>query len=268
MSVGHSFCCRRIDTVLDRKVCESSTGGYRLPNDHVAPRERQTIRTNTDFHSMQVHGPVVTTLHIVLARPDEFDWSAAQTFRDRCCFALYVRVSHCAPAKTATGHLSVKRDLIRFQSKHFRNRHLIDRLKLRTRPHLGPIAVESYGCVQWFHRRVRKKRKLILGNDPVSRGYLVQRFLIAVGRRQHCRECDASCLYLVHNSALSAVSTPVRSHSIFSRLRACFAGQNLSATTATPVPFASGISKTSRTPSTARASLSTTLLTRAPKTGG
>jgi hypothetical protein len=51
--------------------------------------------------------------------------------------------------------------------------------------------------------------------------------------------------------------------------RPCFAGQNLSATTATPVPpFATGISNTSRTPSRLRAASSSKLLTLAPNTGG
>ena len=79
----------------------------------------------------------------------------------------------------------------------------------------------------------------------------------------------ASSLYFIDNCELSARSTPAESHSIFSRSRPCFAGQNLSATMATPVPpRATGISNTSRTPSTARASLSSKLLTFAPKTGG
>src|SRR5271157_769521 len=54
----------------------------------------------------------------------------------------------------------------------------------------------------------------------------------------------------------------------FRRSRACFAIQNLSATTATPVPLTRGISNTSRTPSTPRAVLSSKLLTRPPNTGG
>ena len=78
----------------------------------------------------------------------------------------------------------------------------------------------------------------------------------------------ANALYFVHNCSVSGCSIPDKSQSIFKRSRACFAVQNLSATTATPLPFASGISKTSFTPSSRRASLSSRLFTRPPNTGG
>ena len=60
-------------------------------------------------------------------------------------------------------------------------------------------------------------------------------------------------LSVLRPQRLSGRSSPDRSQSIFNRSRACFAGQNLSATIATPLPRMSGISNTSRTPSTARA---------------
>src|ERR1041384_5292928 len=116
---------------------------------------------------MKVHRTIVTTLHVVFARPDEFDWSATQTFRDHRRFTLHVRVSHGAPAKTTAGHLGVESDLLGFQSEHFSDGHLIKGLKLRTGPHLRAITIEAHGRVQWLHRCMRKKRKLILSNEPV-----------------------------------------------------------------------------------------------------
>src|SRR5258705_7027255 len=61
---------------------------------------------------------------------------------------------------------------------------------------------------------------------------------------------------------------PSKSQSTFSRSRACLAIQNLSATTAIALPLTSGYSNTSRTPGTARASLSSKLRTLPLNTGG
>ena len=61
----------------------------------------------------------------------------------------------------------------------------------------------------------------------------------------------------------------MKSHSIFKRSRACFAVQNLSATTVTAVPLLTvGISNISATPGMLRASLSSTDFGDAPKVGG
>ena len=80
---------------------------------------------------------------------------------------------------------------------------------------------------------------------------------------------SASVLYFSLNCELSARSTPEKSQSIRSRSRACFAVQNLSAMTATPRPLPpTGISKTSTTPGTLRAALSSNDFGDAPNTGG
>src|SRR5919106_5165031 len=113
---------------------------------------------------MKMHRTVVTALYVVFARPDEFDWRAAQTFRDDRCLALNVRISHSASAKAATGHLSMKSDLLRLESQHFGDGHLIDRLKLRAGPHFGTIAVETHSRIQGLHRRMSEKRKFIFGS--------------------------------------------------------------------------------------------------------
>src|SRR6185503_11887476 len=86
VSVGCTFCHRRIDSILGRKAREGSVGRYRLANNHMAPGGRETVRTDTHFHSMKMHGSVVTALHVVFACPNKLDWRAAQTFRDRCRF--------------------------------------------------------------------------------------------------------------------------------------------------------------------------------------
>ena len=67
-------------------------------------------------------------------------------------FALYVRVSDGAPAEAAAGHLGMKSDLFGLQSEHFSDCHLIDGLKLRTRPCFRAVAVEAHGRVQRLHR--------------------------------------------------------------------------------------------------------------------
>src|SRR5687767_13065216 len=109
---------------------------------------------------MNVHRPVITALYVVFARPDEFDWRAPQTFRNERRFTLNVRVSHSASAEAAARHLRMKSDLIRFESQHLRDGHLIHRLKLRARPHFGTIAVEPHGRIQRLHWGMSQKWKL------------------------------------------------------------------------------------------------------------
>src|SRR5215216_1183519 len=90
VSVGCALRHCGIDTVPGCKVREGSIGRYRLAYDHVAPGDRKTIRIDTDFHSMKMHRAIVTTLHVIFARPNKLHWCAAQTFRDRRCLALHV----------------------------------------------------------------------------------------------------------------------------------------------------------------------------------
>src|SRR5436305_13373676 len=107
------------------------------------PRRRHSISAHADLDSMDIHGAIVAALHIVFARPDQFDRSAAQTLRNRRSFTLNVRIGSSTPAEPAACHLGVKRHLLWLQPKHFGNRHLIDCLKLRAGPNLGAIPIES-----------------------------------------------------------------------------------------------------------------------------
>src|SRR6185369_3890362 len=150
-----------------------------LTNDDMSPRGWQTIWSNADFNAMIVHRPVVTALHVVFACPDEFDWRAAQTLRDRSGLALNVRVGDGASAKTTAGHLGVKSDLFGFQSEHFCDRKVIERLKLRTSPRFGAFTVEAHGRIQRFHRRMSQKRKLVFRDNAIVRGDLVHRIRVA-----------------------------------------------------------------------------------------
>jgi hypothetical protein len=90
--------------------------------------------------------------------------------------------------------------------------------------------------VERLHRRVRQVRELVLGDDAVSRPATRSMAFASPVATDGNPAVRASCLYSLEADALSARSTPVKSHSILRRSRACFAGQNLSATTATPLP--------------------------------
>src|SRR5688572_16371744 len=90
MRVGDAFGCCLVHAVLDYEGRERSVCGYRLSNDHMAPGGGKSIGADSDFDAMEMHRPIITALHVIFSSPDEFDWSSAQAFRDRGCFALYV----------------------------------------------------------------------------------------------------------------------------------------------------------------------------------
>jgi hypothetical protein len=78
---------------------------------------------------MREHRPIVAPLHIVFARPYQFDWRATHTLGDRRCLARDVRVERRASAEAAAGVFRVECDLIRLQPKYVGDGDLIQRLR-------------------------------------------------------------------------------------------------------------------------------------------
>src|SRR6185369_17073734 len=99
---------------FDGERFKRSAHQQRLSDNYMTPRSGQAVRADTNFDAMVVHRAIVTTLHIVFARPDEFDWRATQPLCDHGGFALNVRVRHGASSKSAARHLGVESDLIGF----------------------------------------------------------------------------------------------------------------------------------------------------------
>src|SRR5262249_12572578 len=122
---------------------------------------------------MKVHWTIVTTLYVIFARPDKFDWRSAQTFRDHGSLALYVGVDHGAPAEAAAGHLRMKSDLLRFEPENLCDGHVIESLELRTSPGFGAIAIEAHSRIQRLHRCMSEKGKLIFRDNAIACGELV-----------------------------------------------------------------------------------------------
>src|SRR6185295_20383317 len=100
-----------IDAVLNHHRGERSSGYQRLSHDHMPPCRRHSIGADAKLDAMRVHRTIVTTTHIILACPDEFYRSAAQTFRNHSRLARYMGINHRAPAKAAAGVFRVKSDL-------------------------------------------------------------------------------------------------------------------------------------------------------------
>src|SRR4029077_3330617 len=94
MSIRSAFDSGFINPILHGERSKDGAGGEGLAHDHVSPRRRHTVRTNSDFDTMQVHGTIVAALHVVFASPDELYGSPRRMLRDCRCFTLDVRVRH------------------------------------------------------------------------------------------------------------------------------------------------------------------------------
>src|ERR1044072_2324138 len=84
-----------------------------------------------------------------------------------------------ATSRTSAGKLGMESDLFRLETEHLADHHLVHRLELRRHPRFRLVTVESDGRVEWLHRRVGQKRKLILGNDAIPLGNTIERFRVA-----------------------------------------------------------------------------------------
>ena len=183
MSVRGAFDGSFINAIFYGHRSKWRAGRDGLAHNHVMPCKWQPIRANSDLDAMNVHRTIVAALHVVFAGPDELHRSSGKTLRDCGCFTLDVRVRHCSSPESSTGHLRVECDLVRFQSKDFSDRRLVESLELRTCPHLRAIAIKPDGCIQRFHRAVSKIGELVFGNYPIGGGDATHRLIVATGDR-------------------------------------------------------------------------------------
>src|SRR5574341_1591616 len=183
LRVGDPFSDGRIDATAhhhrrERRVCD-----YRLTHHDVAPRRGHAIGANADLSPMKMHRPIEATADVVFASPHLFDGGAAEPLGDFGCFALDMRVRHGPSPKSTAGHLSMKDDLIGLEAERLRNGNLIEGLKLRTDPGLGPVTIKADGRVEWLHRRMRQVRKIKVCNDANRLTDSFNRFFVSPRQR-------------------------------------------------------------------------------------
>src|SRR5437870_13904707 len=81
--VRRAFDSCLIHAVVNQHCGKRSPDNQRLSDDHVTPSRGHAIRADADLNAMGMHRTIVTATHIILARPDEFYWRAAQTLGDQ-----------------------------------------------------------------------------------------------------------------------------------------------------------------------------------------
>src|SRR5258708_498122 len=179
VSIRRAFDGSFINAIFYRHRSKWSARRDGLPPNHMTPCRWQPIRANADLDAMSVHRTIVAALHVVFAGPNELHRSSSKTLRDRGCFTLDVRVRHCSSPESSASHLCVECDLVRFQSKDFSDRRLVESLELRTGPHFSAIAIKPDGCIQRFHRAVSKIWELVFGNYPIDGGDDIHRLPVS-----------------------------------------------------------------------------------------
>src|SRR5437867_181698 len=186
VSIVDAFHSRAVHAVLNDGL-KRRTAEDRLAYDHVPPSRRFAVRANTHFDAMHVHRTVEASLNVIFTCPNQLYGSPGKTLRDCRRFALHVRIGDCAPAESASGHFSVKDDLLGLESEDFRNRDLIEGLRLGASPRLRASAIEANRRIQWLHWRVGKVWKMVLGYEPITLGDAFHVFDVAAGHRNLSR---------------------------------------------------------------------------------
>src|SRR5207302_11149179 len=110
-----------------------------LPDKAGTPTYRHAARINATLDGVQECGPIVAAVHVVFARPDDFDGGPGYLC-DVNGFHHEVRMRIRAPAESSAEECGVDLCLLQRQSGDLRGVRPIHRLELRARPDLARIS--------------------------------------------------------------------------------------------------------------------------------